>query len=157
MVLRSDSEFNVTIYTDDFDHVRILEVYNDENIDMTDSEYISRMPYANDDTRFRENTYIYTIPSVTRNHTIKIVEMEHYSVIAQSLIDNITVSLSSNKIYIGEDCTVTITTSSLSNILVQDNNEDITYLFTRTATNTYTAIIQNVQEDHDIVVIENSK
>lgn len=157
MVLRSDSEFNVTIYTDDFDHVRILEVYNGENIDMTDSEYVSRMPYANDDTRFKENTYIYTIPSVTSNHTIKIVEMEHYSVNAQSLIDNINITVSANKVYIGEDCTISISTDSLSNILIQDNNEDITSMFTRTATNTYTAVIQNVQEDHDILVVENSK
>jgi hypothetical protein len=81
---------------------------------------------------------------VTRNHTIKIVETLNFAISAESLVEDVTITLSSEKVYEGDSFTITLSTSSLDPIYIRDNGTNITSSFSRISSNTYRATISNV-------------
>ena len=142
-ILRRGDTYNLTIYTTDIAHTRLL----DNEVDYTDSIAL----LSNE-----ANAYTYTITNVTKNHVIKIVEFTNYAISSISLAADVDVTVSTNKVYAGDSFAITLTTNSISNIFIYDNDNDITSQFIRSG-NTYIATINNVQEDHDIVVVEKTK
>ena len=143
-VIRANDTYNLTIYTTDIAHTELI----DNNVNKT--SLLTRLsPNA--------NAYIYTIDSVTRNHTIKIVETLNFAISAESLVEDVTITLSSEKVYEGDSFTITLSTSSLDPIYIRDNGTNITNSFSRISSNTYRATISNVQEDHEIIVYERAK
>ena len=141
--IREHDVHNETIYLADKDHTVIL----DNNVDVT-----NQLGVLSNDI----NAYIYTINDIDCDHVIKIIEKTHYSVICTSLVDTATVSVSAEKIYYNGNFTITVVTADISAIAIKDNLSDITSRFSRTGTNTYTATIRYVREDHEIVIIENT-
>jgi len=71
-------------------------------------------------------------------------------------VEAATVSVSDEKVYYNGNFTITVVTTNISNIAIKDNLSDITSRFSKTGTNTYTATIRYVREDHEIVIIENT-
>ena len=130
-VIRANDTYNLTIYTTDIAHTELI----DNNVNKT--SLLTRLsPNA--------NAYIYTIDSVTRNHTIKIVETLNFAISAESLVEDVTITLSSEKVYEGDSFTITLSTSSLDPIYIRDNGTNITNSFSRISSNTYRATISNV-------------
>lgn len=142
-IIRQDDTYNLTIYTTDIVHTRLLDNDNDytDSITVLSSE---------------ANAYIYTLNNVNKNHTIKLVESVNYSIQATSLAANTNISVSTQKVYAGDNFAITISTDSITNIFIYDNNIDITNQFIQSG-NIYITTITNIQEDHEIIVVEKTK
>lgn len=99
---------------------------------------------------------IYTISNVQSSHTITIEENTNYNVVASSNYTGATVTPATQKVYVGRSADVTISVSNLYEIVVTDNNVDVTSSLVSSGGN-YVYSLSNVQSGHTILVTEQEK
>lgn len=106
-------------------------------------------------SRTGTNIYTATITNVQDDHEIIVVARDSHIITAVSNSENITLSPNGYiSILEGYSQTFTINTSiSKSNIILKDNNTDVSELI-QTSGNNYTYTISNIQSTHTLVVYE---
>ena len=138
--VKEGGQYGVTIYTQNIHAINIT----DNNVDIKSSIVGA------------DGVYSYTINDIHEQHTIRIVENTWYSIDVESLFENATIETEIEKAYEGESSkiTVNISATDLQNVEILDNDTDITSSFTRISTGIYQYTLDNIDNDHEIKVIE---
>lgn len=95
----------------------------------------------------------YTLTNVQGNHAITIEEATNYSITAANAYTGATITTNPTKVYAGQSSIVTVTVSNLYEVVITDNNTDITNSFTG-SNGTYSYTLTNVGANHSISVTE---
>lgn len=98
---------------------------------------------------------LYTITNVQADHTITIEEAPYYTMSTASTYAGATLATSLSKVYQNQSTSVTVTLSvaNLYEVIVKDNNVDVTNQFTG-SNGTYTRTISNINANHTFSVEE---
>lgn len=94
----------------------------------------------------------YTINNVNENHVITIEEATNYAITTTNTYTGSTITAPS-KVYSGQNATISINVSNLYEVVVTDNNIDITNSFTG-SNGVYSYTLTNVNANHTISVVE---
>ena len=99
---------------------------------------------------------IYTIPDVQETHAVTITEAPYSMISVSATHSEPSVTLTANplKVYNGRNSLITVNAGHLYEVIVKDNNTDITNNFVSSGTDTFTYTISNVQTDHSLVLTE---
>lgn len=95
---------------------------------------------------------LYTISNVQTNHTITIEEAPYYTITTANTYTGATISAPS-KVYDGQNATITVSVTNLYEVVITDNNVNITNSFNG-SNGTYTYTLTNVSGNHSISVVE---
>lgn len=94
----------------------------------------------------------YTISNVQTNHTITIEEAPYYTITTANTYTGATIS-GPSKVYDGQNATITVSVTNLYEVVITDNNVNITNSFNG-SNGTYTYTLTNVSGNHSISVVE---